>query len=77
MATTSVAAWIDGRQVEIGGEMTILEAAEKVGIAIPTLCHGVTAGKRGACRLCVVEIEGQQELAAACHTPLRHGAVTA
>ena len=77
MATTSVAASIDGREVEVDCGTTILEAAERAGIAIPTLCYDAAAGKRGACRLCVVEIEGQHELAPACHTPLRQGAVIA
>ncbi len=83
MATTGIAAWIDGRRVEVDGGPTILEAAAKEGISIPTLCHDETAGGHhvpmvgGACRLCVVEIEGQQELAAACHTPLRQGQVVA
>jgi len=73
MPTASVTAWIDGRAVETGGGTTILQAAEQLGVSIPTLCHGVTAGQRGACRLCVVEIEGQRELPAACHTAIRPG----
>ena len=46
MPTASVTAWIDGRAVETGGGTTILQAAEQLGVSIPTLCHGVTAGQR-------------------------------
>ena len=72
---TSTAALIDGHPVEADGTTTILEAAERLGIAIPTLCHGVDASERGACRICVVEVEGQNELSAACHTRLQAGQV--
>lgn len=73
MSTPLIAARIDGRQVEIDTEATILEAAEKAGISIPTLCHISGAGNRGACRMCIVEIEGQRDLVPACHTRLRPG----
>ena len=72
---TSTTALIDGYPVEADGTITILEAAERLGIAIPTLCHGVGASERGACRICVVEVEGQHELSAACHTRLQPGQV--
>ena len=68
-------ALIDDRPVEASGSRTILEAAESVGISIPTLCHDAALGVRGACRICVVEIDGQRELPPACHTLLRPGQV--
>ncbi len=66
---------IDGREVEGCEGMTILEAAEKAGVGIPTLCHHRDFRPTGACRVCVVEIEGAGRLAAACHTPAAGGMV--
>ena len=71
----ALTAWIDDRPVEASGSRTILEAAESLGISIPTLCHDAALGVRGACRICVVEIDGQRELPPACHTLLRPGQV--
>ncbi len=47
---------IDGKQVEAGPEMTVLEAARAAGIEIPTLCHHEKLVPFGGCRLCIVEI---------------------
>jgi len=59
---------IDGRKVDAKEEMTILEAAQSVGIHIPTLCHHEKLEPYGACRICVVEVEsrGRTNLVAAC-----------
>jgi formate dehydrogenase alpha subunit len=64
---------IDGKQVEAPTGSTVLEAAEKSGINIPTLCYDPELSKLGACRLCVVEIEGSRLLAASCVTPVQPG----
>jgi len=48
---------------------TILEVAEKNAIHIPTLCHLKDAIPTGACRICVVEIEGARNLVPSCATP--------
>jgi NADH dehydrogenase/NADH:ubiquinone oxidoreductase subunit G len=66
---------IDGTEV-IGHEgMTILEAAEKAGIKIPTLCHKPDLSPSGNCRVCVVEVEGAPTLVGSCHTPITKGMV--
>jgi bidirectional [NiFe] hydrogenase diaphorase subunit len=59
---------IDGQPVAIAEGATILAAAKEAGIPIPTLCHldGVT--DVGACRLCLVEVEGINKLLPACVT---------
>ena len=59
---------IDGREVEAQKGMTVLEAAQSVGITIPTLCHHEKLEPYGACRICVVEIDarGRTNLVAAC-----------
>ncbi|MTV48957.1 formate dehydrogenase subunit alpha [Heliobacillus mobilis] len=48
---------IDGLEVTVPEGTTVLEAAQKVGISIPTLCHDPELSNPGSCRLCVVEIE--------------------
>ncbi len=66
-------AFIDGLALDpLAGE-TILAAAARLGIAIPTLCHVEGLPPDGGCRRCVVAIEGHSALEAACHTPLASG----
>jgi formate dehydrogenase major subunit len=60
---------IDGRKLEFTPEETILEVARRNGIFIPTLCNIKGAQPTGACRVCVVEIEGGRTLSPACATP--------
>ncbi|MEW6621845.1 MAG: NADH-dependent [FeFe] hydrogenase, group A6 [Bacillota bacterium] len=64
---------IDNRLVEIHPGATILEAAEKAGVNIPTLCYMKDINKVGACRICVVEVVGARNLAASCVTPVAQG----
>jgi bidirectional [NiFe] hydrogenase diaphorase subunit len=68
---------IDGRKVEAEEGMTILEAAQSVGISIPTLCHHEELEPYGACRICTVEIEarGRTNLVAACLYPVEQNLV--
>lgn len=64
---------IDGRPVAVEAGTTILEAARQAGIDIPTLCYWKDLNEVGACRVCVVEIEGQERLSAACATVAEEG----
>ena len=68
---------IDGREVEAREGMTILEAAQNVGILIPTLCHHEKLEPYGGCRICTVEAEihGGTRLVAACLYPVEQGLV--
>jgi len=68
---------IDGREVEAREGMTILEAAQSVGIDIPTLCHHEKLEPYGACRICTVEVEtrGRTNLVAACLYPVEKNLV--
>lgn len=64
---------IDGKETTAHDGMTILEAAEKIGVHIPTLCHSKELTPTGVCRICVVEVKGSDKLVAACHTPIVDG----
>jgi len=64
---------IDGNEMEVEMGRTILEAAQSVGIGIPTLCHDRRLIPFGACRLCVVQQKGKSELLPACFTPAKEG----
>jgi NADP-reducing hydrogenase subunit HndD len=55
--------------------MTILELARENGIDIPTLCYLKDLSPIGACRVCVVELEGSRNLVGSCHTPIAEGMV--
>ena len=70
-----ITATIDGRRIKAKEGMTILEAARQNGIDIPTLCYHQDLAPIGACRLCVVEVEGSRTLVGSCHTPITEGMV--
>jgi len=57
---------IDGQRVAADAGDTVLEAAARVGVEIPTLCHDPRLKPIGACRMCLVEVEGQRRLQPAC-----------
>ena len=61
---------IDGDDVKVPMGTTILEAAKRIGVRIPTLCHHPDLCVAGVCRVCVVEVEGQRALQAACAFPV-------
>ncbi|MBE0536890.1 MAG: iron hydrogenase small subunit [Phycisphaerae bacterium] len=64
-----VALFINNTKVEVEQGATILDAAVKAGVRIPTMCHVEGRSPQGACRVCVVEVEGARTLAASCCTP--------
>jgi iron-only hydrogenase group A len=67
---------IDNRKVEADSGATIVEAAKKLGIKIPTLCAWPEIGHApGACRVCMTEVEGQRSLIASCVFPISEGMV--
>ena len=63
---------IDGKEVGVREGMTLWEAAQTVGISIPTLCHHAKLEPYGGCRICTVEVEnrGWTKLVAACIYPV-------
>jgi NADPH-dependent glutamate synthase beta subunit-like oxidoreductase/pyruvate/2-oxoacid:ferredoxin oxidoreductase beta subunit/Pyruvate/2-oxoacid:ferredoxin oxidoreductase delta subunit len=72
---TSVKMSIDGREVVAQQGETVLAAATRAGIEIPALCHQEGMPAWGACRLCLIEVEGWGKLQAACTTWVQEGLV--
>lgn len=66
---------IDGKQVTVQEGTTILKAAEKLGIEIPTFCYHDKLEAVGACRMCLVEVEKMWKLQVACATQVTEGMV--
>ncbi len=71
---------IDNKQLQVPVGTSILKAAASIGIKIPTLCYYELKGQNienrpGACRVCVVEVEGRRNLAPACATDVMEGMV--
>lgn len=64
---------INGEKLEVEDSLTVLEACKTSGIDIPTLCYLKDINEVGACRLCVVEVEGRRNLEASCVMPIREG----
>jgi iron-only hydrogenase group A len=64
---------VNGRQIQARAGGTILDACEGAGIRIPTLCHLSHLSPTGACRMCVVEVEGQRCLVPSCAFPVTDG----
>ena len=64
---------IDGRTVSVPEGTTILEAAQTLRISIPTLCYLKDINEIGACRICMVEVEGQPRLVPACDNVVDEG----
>jgi formate dehydrogenase alpha subunit len=66
---------IDGRNIQVPADISILEACRTNKIQIPTLCHDPELTDSGACRLCMVEVEGARGLVASCSTKVQKGMV--
>ncbi len=64
---------IDGISTEVPDGTTILQAAKQAGIKIPTLCYLENIQAIGACRVCIVEVEGAKTLVASCVAPVAEG----
>ncbi|MCR5007945.1 MAG: [FeFe] hydrogenase, group A [Oribacterium sp.] len=66
---------IDGISLQVPEKTTILDAASKAGVHIPTLCYMKELNEIGACRVCVVEVEGYERLFTACNNTVAEGMV--
>lgn len=75
MVMNNINVTINGSHLTGSEGNTILEVAQENGIDIPTLCHSSELSPIGACRICVVEVEGSKTLVGSCHTPITEGMV--
>lgn len=66
---------IDGITKNFAEGMTVLEAARSIGIDIPTLCYLKEINEVGACRMCIIEVEGMRGYPTACTTKVQEGMV--
>ena len=66
---------IDGLKVSVPEGTTIMQAAATVGIDIPRLCFLKDINEISACKVCVVEIQGQNRVVTSCTTPVQEGLV--
>jgi formate dehydrogenase alpha subunit len=66
---------IDESPVELPEGATVLDAVNRLGIPLPQLCKDPDRAPLGACRTCLVHVEGQRGLPAACHLPARDGMI--
>ena len=66
---------IDGQEVEVPASYTILQAATQIGIDIPTLCYLKDINKIGACRMCIVQVEGMRGFVTSCTQPVSEGMI--
>jgi NADH dehydrogenase/NADH:ubiquinone oxidoreductase subunit G len=64
---------INDQKYSVPAGSTVLQAAQQVGVDIPTLCHHPALAPIGACRICLVEIKGQRVLQPACTFPISEG----
>jgi formate dehydrogenase alpha subunit len=69
----SVTVKVDGSTIEMPEGATVLDAVNRLGISLPQLCKEPDRAPLGACRTCLVHVEGQRGLPAACHTHVRAG----
>lgn len=66
---------INGQSVAVPADSTILEAAEQLGIFIPTFCHDPELTRAASCRICVVKMVDSGTLKVACATAVKEGMV--
>jgi NADH-quinone oxidoreductase subunit G len=64
---------INGRPVEVEPNATLLDAARTIGIEVPTLCHYPGLPSQSVCRMCLVEVAGEESPQPACTMPAQHG----
>lgn len=75
MSDNQITLTIDGHTLTVPEGTTVMQAAEKLAIRIPRLCYHPRLHLEGACRVCLVEIEGISKPMASCTFPVREGMV--
>ena len=62
--------FIDGKEIEVSEDVTVLQAAEMLGIEIPVFCYHPKLSIAGNCRMCLVEMEKSPKPIASCAMPV-------
>ena len=70
---TAISLTVDGVRVEVGAGASLLDAVLAAGRHVPHLCKDADQSPIGACRTCLVEVEGLRGLRASCHAPAADG----
>ncbi len=65
--------FINSKEYEVDADQTIMQAADKLGFHIPRLCYHPKLSIEGACRVCIVEVEGMNNYVASCAYPISDG----
>ena len=65
--------FINSKEYEVDADQTIMETADKLGFHIPRLCYHPKLSIEGACRVCIVEVEGMKNYVASCSYPISNG----
>ncbi len=68
-----ISIFINDKEYKVEPEQTIMQAADKLGFKIPRLCYHPKLSIEGACRVCIVEVEGQRNFVASCAFPISDG----
>ncbi len=66
---------VDGQRLSARPGETVLEAARRAGVEVPTLCHDERMKPTGACRMCLVDVSDSRRMAPACRHPVSDGLV--
>src|SRR5574337_1390503 len=75
MGDVVVTLTIDGTKVAVRPGATVLDAVNRLAIPLPQLCKDPDRPPLGACRTCLVKVEGMRGFPASCHLPAREGMV--
>ncbi len=65
--------YINDKEYKVEPNQTVMQAADSVGFHIPRLCYHPKLSIEGACRVCIVEVEGMRNFTASCSFPVRDG----
>ena len=61
---------IDGKEMEVDGAMTLIQACEQTGVEVPRFCYHERLSIAGNCRMCLVEMERAPKPIASCAIPV-------
>lgn len=68
-----VTIFVNGREYKVDGGQTIMQALDSLGFHIPRLCYHPKLSIEGACRVCIVDVEGARNFVASCAAPVADG----